>query len=246
MFLGHFNLYIVKSNNDSFWQSRGLLHTITSDHLLTWQVNPGDEIIYRIPCYLEKGEDGVYHLRIDLLVELPPDLGNPEKPVWNRKGFLKITTHLGRPVALGEDGCENAYGHNFFDYFLVQHRRAPGLDLRELEYIPCSVECIPADTLDDDEYKKAVYQECFEFRSQWERPMKWKVTSDTWYSHDCEIYPTYAEAKARAAELQAALDEKIEEDREAQRDDFGNLPPLTNWQADRHFFVSPAEEEEDG
>ena len=74
-----------------------------------------------------------------------------------------------------------------------------------------------------------------------EKQMRWKVPSDTWYSHECEIYQTYAEAKARTAELQAALDEKIEEERESQRDDFGALPPLTEWQADRHFFISPAD-----
>lgn len=75
--------------------------------------------------------------------------------------------------------------------------------------------------------------------------MRWKVTSDTWFSDVSEIFPTRQEAELRAAELQAALDEKIEEDREARRDDFGALPPLTNWQADKHFFVWPAEDEQE-
>jgi len=70
-----------------------------------------------------------------------------------------------------------------------------------------------------------------------------KVTSDTWYSHECEIYQTYAEAKARAAELQAALDEEIEAERRIDPAS-GNLEPLTNWQADLHFFVLPVEEGE--
>ena len=74
---------------------------------------------------------------------------------------------------------------------------------------------------------------------------RWKVTSDTWYSHECEIYPSREEAKARAAELQAALDAEIEA---ARRIDpvSGNLEPLTNWQADLHFFVLPVEDEEEG
>jgi hypothetical protein len=76
--------------------------------------------------------------------------------------------------------------------------------------------------------------------------MKWKVTSDTWHHHECEIFPTRAEAESRAAELQAALDKEIEEWREAQRDDFGSLPPLTEWQADKHFFVWLAGNEGEG
>jgi hypothetical protein len=76
--------------------------------------------------------------------------------------------------------------------------------------------------------------------------MNWKVTSDTWFSDVSEIFPTRREAESRAAELQAALDEEIEVWRESQRDDFGVLPPLTNWQADKHFFVSPATGDEVG
>ncbi len=74
--------------------------------------------------------------------------------------------------------------------------------------------------------------------------MSWKVTSDTWFSDVSEIFSTRQEAEERAAELQVALDAEIEEWRELQRDDFGALPPLTDWQADRHFFVLPAEERE--
>ena len=70
-----------------------------------------------------------------------------------------------------------------------------------------------------------------------------KVTSDIWFSDESEIFPTRQEAESRAAELEAALDKEIEAWRESQRDDFGVLPPLTNWQADKHFFVWPAEEE---
>jgi hypothetical protein len=72
-----------------------------------------------------------------------------------------------------------------------------------------------------------------------------KVTSDTWFYDVSEIFPTRQEAEARAAELQAALDEEIEAWRQIDPVS-GNLEPLTNWQADKHFFVSPAEEEEDG
>jgi hypothetical protein len=68
-----------------------------------------------------------------------------------------------------------------------------------------------------------------------------KIKSDTWFDHECEIFPTREEAEARAAELQAALDAEIEAEREAQRDDFGALPPLTSWQADKHFFIWPAD-----
>jgi hypothetical protein len=68
-----------------------------------------------------------------------------------------------------------------------------------------------------------------------------KIKSDTWFDHEFEVYPTREEAESRAAELQAALDEKIEEERESQRDDFGALPPLTEWQADKHFFIWPAD-----
>jgi hypothetical protein len=73
---------------------------------------------------------------------------------------------------------------------------------------------------------------------------RWKVTSDTWFPHECEIYPTREEAEARAAELQAALDEEIEAERRIDPAS-GNLEPLTSWQADRHFFVLPVEDEEE-
>ncbi len=74
--------------------------------------------------------------------------------------------------------------------------------------------------------------------------MKWKVTSDTWFDHESEIFPTREEAEARAAELQAALDEEIEEERRIDPVS-GNLEPLTNWQADKHFFVLPVEDEDE-
>lgn len=74
--------------------------------------------------------------------------------------------------------------------------------------------------------------------------MRWKVTSDTWYAHEYEIYPTREQAEERAAELQAALDKEIDDWRQIDPVS-GNLEPLTNWQADRHFFVSPVEEDEE-
>ena len=72
-----------------------------------------------------------------------------------------------------------------------------------------------------------------------------KIKSDTWFDHEYEIYSTREEAKARAAELQAALDEEIEAERRIDPAS-GNLEPLTNWQADLHFFVLPVEDEEEG
>lgn len=77
-----------------------------------------------------------------------------------------------------------------------------------------------------------------------EKEMKWKVTSDTWFDHEWEVYPTREQAEERAAELQAALDKEIEAERRIDPAS-GNLEPLTNWQADRHFFVSPVEEDEE-
>ena len=73
---------------------------------------------------------------------------------------------------------------------------------------------------------------------------QWKVTSDTWFSDVSEIFPTRQEAELRAAELQAALDKEIDDWRQIDPVS-GNLEPLTNWQADRHFFVLPVEEDEE-
>lgn len=72
-----------------------------------------------------------------------------------------------------------------------------------------------------------------------------KIKSDTWFDHEYEIYSTREEAEERAAELQAALDAEIEAERRIDPAS-GNLEPLTNWQADRHFFVLPVEDEEEG
>lgn len=97
------------------WHQIGSLHTRRASHVLAWEVNPGEEVVAKLrvdlsyQVHLHENSYGKY-------IGMTPHSAscNPViyPPIIQKEFLVKLTSVLGRSVMLGEDGAEDAFGHN--------------------------------------------------------------------------------------------------------------------------------------
>jgi len=144
------NLYVVRTNRQK--EDHHGMRENTAPYVLTPNVGPGDYIEYVL--YGEEteawdGRDGDVS-RMDGWAEL-------DTRINDNKEKIIIISHLGRSPSIGEDGCEDAFGHDITTDLWLEV-----LDGANWNYAPCDIEIIAK-------------PENKEERKQWRKPLKAKL-----------------------------------------------------------------------
>ena len=137
------NLFIVKTHPDQPFHHGGL-HTNTSRFVMCAQPSPGDEICYALAWKgslhfeIKEGSggeavSGKASLRAESYLPFSRDTVQ-----------LRVTSHLGRSVMLGEDGAEHAFGNEMLGTLWCEV-----LNRAAWSYAPVQVEELPEPRFED-------------------------------------------------------------------------------------------------
>ncbi|MCG9890926.1 MAG: hypothetical protein MH252_07610 [Thermosynechococcaceae cyanobacterium MS004] len=127
------SFYIIKTDQQN--PRHHGLHTNNSPYVITTDPSPGDEIVYVLPFsvrrqYDESGQICGGHAQIDCSSYLKENQSDSVR--------LRILSHLGRASFMGEDGTEDAFGHDMLVTLFLEVLR--GCDW---SYCPIDVEIVP-------------------------------------------------------------------------------------------------------
>ena len=130
------------------WHELGLSHDLRAPHFLAWELKPGEEVVaalkLTITCrFTETGSDTIS-------IRCVPECWSAHTISYRARAI--ITTVLGRPVILGEDGAEDAFGNDALTPFLENalHWRIGSSETRPQM---CQLTLIPEPD-DEEEAKK--------------------------------------------------------------------------------------------
>lgn len=135
------NLYFVKTD-PSNPNHHGALHTNTAPFVLTTSPAPGDQVEYVLSGSYEtqfvfvSENDQQRIKRVGGQAELELFSHAPKQADFqSKKKKLRVLSHLGRSVMLGEDGTEDAFGHDVLADLWLEI-----LNGGRWSYAPCSLE----------------------------------------------------------------------------------------------------------
>jgi|GEM_PF-4856668 len=143
------SLYIVETDREN--GSHHGLHTNTSPFVISSVVYPGDKIAYILRGEItrqyntEQGEYTSSAVPVGGSAEL--SLFSFQSPDDRKTTKIRVLSHLGRGVFLGEDGAENAFGHECLSQLFIEIISGAGWI-----YAPIEVERIEQPSFDKADF----------------------------------------------------------------------------------------------